>query len=261
MLPKTSLCTALTMTAALVAACLPDFGPRTPIAAGSVVDVRPLSVERGSTIIEDFDAAGDTFISAGAFWSFADRGVQQNANWFAESGGMSRRSGTGWTNSPVFRMWTRRTDLAFASVQMDIRFNGWSGGREGWHGVNLWLNRALRTPSDGSRVDDGPRQEGYTVDFLNRDGAVVIQKKVGDRYHLLHRQTWRPTPGAWYRWAGRVVDNQNGTHTIQVLINDQVVQEVTDNGSVGGPPLRGGRVGLRGDHADISVENLSVTPR
>jgi len=261
LLPKTSLSTALTLTAALAAPFLVDSNSR-PLAAGSddVVDVRLASVQRGNAINEHFDGAGETFVGAGAFWSLADRGVQQNANWFAESGTMYRRAGTGWTNSPVFRMWTRRTDLAFASVQMDIRFNGWSGGGQNWHGVNLWLNRTLRAPSNGSRINDGPRQGGYAVDFLNRDGAFVIQKKVGSRYHLLHRRTWRPTRGVWYRWAGRVVDNQNGTHTIEVLIDDQVVQSVTDNGSVGGPPLRGGRVGLRGDYADVSVENLSVTP-
>ena len=151
-------------------------------------------------------------------------------------------------------MWTRRTDLAFTKIEMDIRFNGWTGGTAGWHGINLWLNRKLRSNSDGSRINDGPQQEGYVVDFLNRDGSLLIMKKVGDTYHTMSKTTWTPQQGRWYRWGGRVIDNGNGTSTIQILLEGQVVLQATDYGV----QLHGGRVGLRGDHSNFNVDNLTV---
>jgi hypothetical protein len=197
------------------------------------------------------------FASSGAFWNNSDLGVSENPDWFAESGTINRRSGTGRTTSSTFRMWTRRTDLAFTKTEMDIRFNGWTSGTASWHGINLWLNRKLRS---GSRINDGPQQEGYVVDFLNRDGKLYLMKKVGDTYHILHQRSWAPTAGTWYRWGGRVIDNGNGTSTIQVLVDGQVIQQATDDGSVGGPRLLGGRTGLRSDYADINVDNLTLSP-
>lgn len=206
-----------------------------------------------------FGGADGVVASAGAFWDFADLGLSENRDWFAESGTMYRRSGLGWSDDPVLRIWSRRTDLAFTKMEMDVRFNGWAGGAEGWHGINLWLNRKLRTPAAGTRISDGPQQEGYAVDFLNRDGKIYIQKKVGDDYHILAQRRWSPSPGTWYRWGGRVVDNGNGTSTVQVLVNGTVIQQVTDDGSVAGPRLVGGRVGLRGDYANFNVNGVTVS--
>jgi hypothetical protein len=218
----------------------------------------PTPVPTTSLLSETFDGPDSVFASASAFWDNSDLGVSENPDWFAESGTMYRRSGTGRTTSSVFRMWTRRTDLAFTKTEMDIRFNGWTSGTAGWHGINLWLNRKLRSNSDGSRINDGPQQEGYVVDFLNRDGSLLIMKKVGDTYHTLSKKTWTPQQGQWYRWGGRVIDN-GSTSTIQILLNGQVLMQATDNGSIGGPRLLGGRAGLRSDYSDMTVDNLAIT--
>jgi len=258
--PKARLLAALAVSAALVAGVEADVASLNLRSMADLIGRHgPRTDGAPRRVTETFKGGGDVFVSASAFWGSADDGRGQNANWFAESGTMYRRSGAGWTDSPVFRMWTRYTSLAFPSVYMDVRFNGWADATHGWHGVTLWLNRKLRTPDDGSRINDGPRQEGYTVDFVKRDGKIRIQKKVGDRYHILRQRRWQPRPGTWYRWGGRVIANRNGTSRIQVIVNGRVIQQVTDNGSVGGPPLRGGRVGLRGDYANVSIRNLSIT--
>jgi roadblock/LC7 domain-containing protein len=227
------------MTAALAAALI-----------GAVVVLAPST---GSAYHENqslsFEGPDGTLVSSGAFWARR----QDHPEWFAEGGTMHRRSGIGWTNSANFRMWTRRNDLAFTTTEMDIRFNGWTGGSRDWHGINLWLNRKLRSNSDGSRINDGPRQEGYVVDFLNRDGSLRIMKKVGDTYHTLSKKAWAPQQGQWYRWGGRVIDN-GSTSTIQILLEGQVVLQATDNGV----QLHGGRVGLRGDRSNFNVDNLTV---
>ncbi len=242
---------AATLVAVLLVVPLAGVGLTAPSVTASTKKSRVLSAT--------FGGGDGVFASARAFWDFSDRGLSQNRDSFAEGGTMYRRSSTGWTNARVFRMWTRRTDLAFTKTEMDIRFNGWTGGRRGWNGINLWLNRKLRTPADGSRIADGRRQEGYTVDFVNRDGKLYIQKKVGNVNHILAQRRWSPRRGTWYRWGGRVIDNGNGTNRIQVLVNGQVIQQVTDNGSVGGRRLVGGRVGLRGDYANFNVDDIAIT--
>ncbi len=247
-----------TWTVRLPATSDPTAPTTSPTTADSETPVQPAPAPSTSMLSATFDGTDALFASAGAFWDFPDLGLSQNPDWFAESGTMYRRAGTGWTNSPVFRMWTRRTDLGFTRAEMDVRFNGWAGGTDGWHGINLWLNRKLQTPGPGGRIDDGAT-EGYVLDFLNRDGNVYIMKKVGDTYHILAKRQWTPARGTWYRWGGRVVDNGNGTSTLQVLVNGQVAQQVTDNGSVGGPRLIGGRVGVRSDYSDVNIDNLTIT--
>lgn len=194
-----------------------------------------------------FDGADGTFVSSRAFWA---RRVD-DPEWFAEGGTMDRRSNRGWTDSSNFRMWTRRNDLAFTTTETDIRFDGWAGGSRGWHGINLWLNRKLVI----DRISDGPRDEGYVVDFINRSGHMFIMKKNGGTYRILSKRTWRPQTGRWYRWGGRVIDN-GSTTTIQILLDGEVVQEATDYGE----QLHGGRVGLRGDYSSFHVDNLTINP-
>lgn len=239
---------------------VPDPPPETTVPAPppETVPEEPAPSPTVTSVLADFTGSDGTFVSSGAFWNNADMGLSENPDWFAESGTMYRRAGTGWTNSSVFRMWTRRTDLAFTKAELDVRFNGWSGGTSSWHGVNLWLNYKL---ASGSKINDGACSPcGYAVDFNNRDGNVYIQKKTGvDAYHLLAKRTWSPARGTWYRWGGRVIDNGNGTNTIQVLVNGQVVQQATDDGSVGGPRLMGGRVGVRSDYSDVNIDNLTIT--
>lgn len=247
-------------TAPAPAAAAPTPAVDSP-APSSDVPVPAVPVPLNTTLLsEPFDGPDRVFVSASAFWDSSDLGVSENPNWFAEGGTMNSRSNEGHVATDgLFRMWTRRTDLAFTKTEMDIRFNGWTSGTAGWHGINLWLNRKLRANSDGSRIDDGPQQEGYVVDFLNRDGKLYLMKKVGATYHTLDQRSWAPTPGKSYRWGGQVIDNGNGTSTIQVIVDGQVIQQVTDDGSIGGPRLLGGRTGLRADYANFTVDNITIT--
>lgn len=226
---------------------------------------------------ESFEGPDGAFVTERAFRT-ADLGVAENATWLAESGQVFRRGSAGETDSSVMRMWTRRTDLAFTTAEMDVRFNGWNGGSSGWHGINLWMNETFCTPAPGcTRLQDGATSEGpsgYALDFMNRDGSLTILKKVagdtrgtwagavsysnGGTYYQLAKTTWTPTVGQTYRWAGRVVDNGDGSTTLQVLVDGRVLLAVVDDARVGGPRLTGGRVGLRSDYADLTVDDLTI---
>jgi hypothetical protein len=242
----------------------------TAVAAAVVTGSGAASASTASAVVtavgESFDGPDGVFVGDSAFWGSKDLGLSQNASWFAESGSMDRRAGAGWAtdSSWAFRMWTRQTDLAFTTTEMDVRFDGWYGGSEGWHGINLWLNRTLCTPlPDCGKVNDPGGNAGYVVDFHNRDGSMLIMKKTANpapdgTYYTLASTKWSPVVGQTYRWGGRVIDNGNGTSTIQILLNGSVRLQAIDNGSVGGPRLTGGRAGLRGDYANFTIDNLTI---
>ena len=229
-------------------------------------------------LAEDFTGPDGPFVSQSAFYGSPDGGVQENPDWFAESGELVRRAGKGRTQSEVFRMWTRRTDLAFPTVSMDVRFHGWTGGDQPWHGINLWLNETLCSPAPTcSRVDDRGGVSGYALDFVNRDGTVTVLKKVagdtrerwpegatsfvqGGTYYELASAEWSPVHGRSYRFGAQALDLGRGRTLLRTSVDGRVLLEVVDDGSVGGPALSGGgRVGLRGDFADLEVDDLRIT--
>jgi hypothetical protein len=229
---------------------------------------------------ESFTGPDGTFVSSSDFWSSADRGLSKNRMWVSESGAMMRTANAGRTRSDYFRMWTRQNDLRFVKAELDVRFNGFVSGTAGWHGINLWLNKQMCTPVPSCSAMNDPFNKGgnsgYALDFMNRDGSLTILKKVsgdtrkawpasnigfveGGTYYYLAQSTFRPTPGQTYRFGGQVLDNGDGTSTLRVLIDGQVRLQVRDDGRIGGPRLGAGRVGLRSDFADMTVDNLTIT--
>lgn len=232
-------------------------------ATGATAGFSVTAVSTGDPLLsETFTGTDGVFVSESAFWGSSNLGYTENASWMSESGSMGRQAGAGRATSSnnYFRMWTRTTALANTRTEMDVRFNGWYGGVDGWNGVNMWLNRSLCVPQpDCSKINDAGGDAGYVVDFNNRDGSLLIMKKVAGTYHILASTKWSPVTGQSYRWSGRVVDNGSGAFMIELLIDGTLLLRGTDDGKTGGPPLTGGRVGVRGDYADFTIDNISIT--
>ena len=231
-------------------------------------------------LTEDFQGEDAVWADERRFWHPERTGQQDEdpeSGWFAEAGVLERRDSQGWTDSPVMRVWTRRDDLAFTQVDMDVTFKGWVDGSAGWHGINLWLNESLCTPTPGcERIDDGQQggPSGYALDFMNRDGTVTILKKVagdtreawpgavshsnGGTYYKLAETTFEPAEDRTYHFAGRVVDSGDGTATLQVIVDGEVLLQAVDDGTVTGPRLTGGRVGLRSDYVELTVDDVVI---
>jgi hypothetical protein len=227
---------------------------------------------------QDFTGPDGVFVDQSSFYTAADQGRSENPEWLAESGVLRRQSGVGRTDSDVFRMWTRRADLHFPAVTMDVRLRGFTGGDQPWHGINLWLNESLCTPvPDCSLVDDRGGVSGYALDFVNRDGTLTVLKKVpgdtrdtypdratsyvqGGTYYELATADWSPAMDRTYAWSAQAVDLGDRGVLLRLTVDDEILLEVLDSGAVGGPPLRdGGRVGLRGDHADFEVDDIRIS--
>ena len=229
-------------------------------------------------LLEEEFAGGDgVFVSAGAFWNSDDLGEHENPTWLSESGAMLRRDEAGRVEGGAFRMWTRDPGFAFSRVDLDVTFHGWAGGSASWHGINLWLNASLCIPAgDCSKIDDAAGGTGgYAVDFMNRNGVVTVLKKVpgdtrgrwaagatghtqGGTYYELASARFHPADGRTYRLTGSVADDGRGGAVLQVLVDGGVVLDVVDDGSKGGPPLSGGRVGFRTDSAVATVDDVEI---
>jgi len=239
-------------------------------AAGNVGSSGVVQVNVNNTsaalLIETFDGPNGLFASEGDFYGSSDLGASKSPVWAATSGSINRENNTGRStfSNWAFRMYTRKTDYSFTKLAVDVKFNGWFGGSGGWQGVNLWLNQELKVPDDGSRINDANGNSAYLVDFMNRDGSFLIMKKdnlpqPAGSYYELAVTRWTPNPGQTYHLEGRTIKNSNGSVTIEVYIDGVLKLRGVDDASRGGPILTGGRVGVRGDYADFTIDNLTIT--
>lgn len=270
------------------------------VAAGAVLVAAAVLLRSGgpeTVLVESFDGPPGAFATQDSLWSKTvergDDGASESqdepaaeqpddgtdSDWLAESGTVEQREGLGWTESEIMRIWTSRTDLTFADVSMDVRFDGWvNGAEQDWHGINLWLNTLLCTPAPGCSAiadDGGGGPSGYALDFMNRNGDIAISKKVagdtrdrwpaqagsytnGGTYYTLAQTEWEPEVGRTYRLSGRALDEGDGRVALVISVDGEALLRVVDDGGTGGPVLTGGRVGLRSDYARMRIDDLRV---
>lgn len=248
--------------------------PATPAAPGLTDRVVPVS---GSELLrDDFDGADGLITNGYAYWDPSDSLAARSSVWENETASFFRRGNTGWsgvpdginpnrtssngTGSQVFRMWTKRDDFADVLVTMKLRTEAYSNGDSGWpakswDGLKLWLRRGGRTGS----------HDLYTVEVNRRQGNVMIQKKCAgsDDYHILKQTSSNSMPasfGTWETVGGSVKNNADGTVSLTLIRDGRVVLEGLDDGVGGCAPIRaGGRVGIRGDNAQFSVDDFVVS--
>jgi hypothetical protein len=64
----------------------------------------------------------------------------------------------------------------------------------------------------------------------------------------------------WQRVRATVKSNSDGSVTLALFSGNTLLVSATDDGSIGGPPITSaGRVGLRGDNADLQFDDFTVT--
>jgi hypothetical protein len=220
---------------------------------------------------EAFSGSDGVITNHYAYWS-DDPDAFRSDTWEMESGCSFRSGNTMWTGVPtsnlpnrncsngsgseVFRFWTKREDFGNADVRFLLRNNGYTNGSDvnperSWDGIKIYLRRL-----DGLNF--------YTAEVNRRQGNVIIQKKCpqdGGTYFLLEQVRLEVTPaqiGVWEEVGGTAVNLPGGGVRVQVVRQGQPVLEAIDNGT-GCPPLVApGRVGIRGDNTDFSVDDFEV---
>jgi hypothetical protein len=192
-------------------------------------------------------------------------GGSPNPVWEITSGILYADNHAGWTgvptatnNSVVFRLNTKRTDFKDVVVTLDLLNSGLTTSSKtpavAWDGMHIWL----RYQSE---------YQLYYTSINRRDNTVLIKKKVpggpsnGGTYYTLSASKPYAVPyGQWQHIKASAKNNSNGSVTISLYANDVLLVQAVDDGHLGGAPITGaGRVGIRGDNANLHIDNFTVT--
>ncbi len=209
-----------------------------------------------------------------AYWSPTAAGAKISPIWEMTSGSLFAQSGAGWTgvpnagtpdadsvpnnNSAIFRLTSKRADYGNISLSFDLMNQGLSSTAStpavDWDGVHIFLRYQTQ-------------YNLYYATVNRRDNKAVIKKKVaggasngGTYYNLSTFTAHNVSYNTWQKITATVKNNPDGSVTIELFADGKLVSRAVDNGSVGGAPIRqSGKIGIRGDNANLKFRNLSVT--
>jgi phosphodiesterase/alkaline phosphatase D-like protein len=227
-----------------------------------------------SPFVSGFDEPDGVITNEYAHWNPAGPGANHDALWKVTSGSLYASGGKGWTGVPddapaaadssngsgssVFRMTTHRRDFSDVEVKFKL--------------LNQGLTTSARTPAqawDGAHIFLRYIDETwlYYASINRRDNKVIIKKKVpggpsngGTYYNLSDPKPYTVPYNAWQEVRVTVKTNDDGSVTIRLFADGKLLVGATDTG-VGGPPItQSGRVGLRGDNANLMFEDYTVHP-
>lgn len=191
--------------------------------------------------------SGSLFASSGAGWSGIPDGVGPNA------------TSSNGTDSAVFRMNTYRSDFQNVAVTFRLLNQYLVGSTartttQAYDGVHIFLRHVSQYYL-------------YYASINRRDNRVTIKKKIpggpsngGTYYDLTNWRPYNVPYGQWQDVKATVSTNDDGSVTINLYANGQILISATDNGTLGGAPIRvGGAVGIRGDNSDFKIDDFQVT--
>jgi hypothetical protein len=187
--------------------------------------------------------SGSLFARSGRAWSGKPDNIDPNA------------TSTNGTDSAIFRMVTRRKDFSNVSVSFTLRrerlISTSSTPAVAWDGEHIFLRYASEVSL-------------YYVSFDRRDGTVAIKKKVaggasnGGTYYTLASGRKAFSAGVFHAVRATIVDNSDGSVALRLWVDGIRILSATDTG-IGGPVIRMGGVGIRGDNAEFTFDDFLVT--
>ena len=230
--------------------------------------------EDDTLFADGFDGPDGLLTNEYAEANATDAASRNAFGWLVTSGSLFRRGGAAWTGRPdngtvspdssgandsaVFRLVTRRRDFGDVSVRFSL--------------VNDGLVTTDRTPArdyDGAHVFLRYQRETslYVASANRRDDTVVIKKKCpggpsngGTYYTLGEFADHEVAYGEWQHIEATVQNSADGTVTIDLAIDGATVVHAIDDG-VGCATIRQpGRVGIRGDNAELEIDDFRVLP-
>lgn len=243
-----------------------------PTTSSSTTSTTVPSSGSGSTLLTDpFSGADGLLTNEYAFWNPNATDARKSSVWEMTSGSLFLRNGMAWsgipddvepnatssngTDSAIFRLVTKRKDFGDVGVSFTLRRDSFTTTTAtpsvAWDGEHIFLRYVDETSL-------------YYASFDRRDGTTAIKKKVtggtsnGGTYYTLASGKDSFTTGVSHAVRSTIIDNVDGSVTIRLWVDGALVLTATDNG-VGGPVIRTGGVGLRGDNSDFSFDDFLVT--
>jgi hypothetical protein len=223
---------------------------------------------------DDFNRPDGLVTNEYAFWNPGDASDVISPDWDMDSGSFFIQGGAGWTgvpddiapnakstngnNSSVFRLNTKRSDFSDVAVSFSVLNQGLNASPStpavDWDGLHIWLHYQSEYYL-------------YYASINRRNNTVVIKKKVppgpdnGGTYYELTPYVPHTVPyDQWQNITATIQNDPSGSVTIKLYDGNTLLVSATDDGSIGGPPIRGaGKVGLRGDNANLKFDNFIVT--
>jgi len=225
---------------------------------------------------DSFDRPDGLITNEYATWNPNSSQAVKSADWQMTSGSLFTKGGAGWTGVPdgcssasasgspctasaVFRLNTARHDFGDVTVSTALKVQRLvSTSRTpsvAWDGVHVWL----RYQSEESL---------YYASFARRDGRLVIKKKCpggsenGGTYYELGpgEVTGFPIPfSAVQKISAKVTNNADGSVTITMSRDGTQLLSATDKGTGCAPITTPGAVGIRGDNAEFTLDDFTVS--
>lgn len=189
-------------------------------------------------------------------------------NWEMTSGSLFLNNNSGWTgkpdklqpnfdsstgnNSRVFRMRSKLMNFKDVDISLKLWNQDLTAGGDMWDGAHIWF----RYMADNHL---------YYASVNRRDNKVLFKKKLpggpsndGTYYQIGKVASYVVPYGSWQNIKVRVRNTAQGVN-LEMYINGKFLVSATDAG-VGGPPiLTAGRVGVRGDNAELRVQDFAVS--
>jgi hypothetical protein len=209
-----------------------------------------------------------------AHWNPDSAGIITSLNWDVTSGSLFASGGAAWTgvpddkspdltstdgnNSAIFRATTQRKDFGDVAVSFDVMNQGLTSTPStppvDWDGLHIFLRYQSETSL-------------YYATVNRRDNTMILKKKVaggssngGTYYNMTPATPYTVKYNTWQKIKATVKNNADGSVSIQVYANDVLVLSAKDSGLGGTPAIRDpGRVGIRGDNANLKFDNFLVT--
>lgn len=227
----------------------------------------------GVIMTESFNYPNGLLTNEYAYNHPAAPDAKRSALWEATNGSLFANTGNGWTGVPdakpvdalsttgnsssAFRIRTQRGDFGDVEVSFRLHNRGLSSNTKypavPWDGAHVWL----RYISEYSL---------YAFSVNRRDGAIIIKKKVpggasngGTYYDLTSGLRFAVPYGAWQAVKVSALNNADGSVSLKMWINGVLRASVVDRGTGGAPIRQAGRVGLRGDNAELRFDDFVVT--
>jgi hypothetical protein len=216
---------------------------------------------------EDFDRPDGLVTNEHAALHPSAPGVMTSPQWEVTGGSLFVIDGRGWTGIPdsprpdafssngtrsvIFRMLTKKN--VFGDVQVDFLL------------LNQGMTETQATPAtewDGAHVLLRYQNENslYAASINRRDDTVTIKKRISTGYvDLTEPRPYAVPRDAWQKVRAVVKNNPDGSVAIQLFSNGRLLTGAVDKG-IGGPPItQPGRLGFRGDNANLKFDDIVVT--